>query len=231
MNIEGTYTLEASSRDVWNYLMDQRVLQTAIQGVGVEHVPTLEAADEDSYDIALHVGLTPLAGLYRGKVTVTERHYPSFYRLTFEGEGGEHTVKGEGSVSLHERGDHTIVDYEGTLHLSTLGEPLPAPVVKGAAKLLLQQFFTSLAEQLAAAGGSLTVAVKPDRGKIVLLGRPRRGGEGLPRPALLGTVVRRLGLGAGNPVAEAQWADRIKRVGILLGLLLLVWIGSRVPRK
>jgi hypothetical protein len=38
-------------------------------------------------------------------------------------------------------------------------------------------------------------------------------------------------LGAGDPVAEVLWVNRLRRTGILLGLLLLVWIGSRIPRK
>lgn len=87
--------------------------------------------------------------------------------------------------------------------------------------MLIQQFFTSLADRLSATARTPAVTA---RGKIVLL-------PALPQPTLLRTAVRRLGLGAGDPVAEAQWADRIKRGGIVLGLLLLVWIGSRIVPK
>lgn len=216
MDIEGTYTLQAPPQDVWSCLMDQQTLQHVIPGA-----ERLEALGEDTYDIAMHIGSSPLAGFYHGHVTVTERQYPSSYHLTIECEGSQRTINGEGSIHLNEHGENTIIAYRGTLHLSKLAMPLPIPVIKGAAKMLIQQFFTSLADRLSATARTPAVTA---RGKIVLL-------PALPQPTLLRTAVRRLGLGAGDPVAEAQWADRIKRGGIVLGLLLLVWIGSRIVPK
>jgi len=219
MNIEGTYTLQASLKDVWNCMMDQQALQIAVPGV-----ERIEVAGADTFTIALRVSLTPLMDISHGRITVSERHYPTFYRLKIEGEGDQHTINGEGSVFLSEHGENTVVAYEGTLHLSESRTPLPLPVVKGAAKLLVQQFFTSLSDQLNTTESVSAVTLRPDHGKIVLL-------PVLPQQTMLGKMVRRLGLGAGDPVAEEQWANRIKLGAIVLGLLLLVWVGSRIPRR
>jgi carbon monoxide dehydrogenase subunit G len=219
MNIEGTCTLQAPSKDVWNCLMDQQSLQIAIPGV-----ERVEKADEDSFAVAMRVGLAPLRGTYHGRVTVTERRYPSFYRVTVEGKDDQHTIKAEVSVNLNEHGEHTVVAYEGTLHLSKSGTPLPAQMVKGAAKLLIQQFFTSLSKQLSAKLHADAITVEADRGKIVLL-------PALPQTTLLGTMVRRLRLGAGNPAAEDKWVGGIRLSGIVLGVLLLAWIGSRIRQR
>lgn len=219
MDIEGTYTLQATPQEVWNCLMDQQMLLHTIPGV-----ERIEALGEDTYAIAMHIGSTPLTGFYQGHVTVTERQYPYTYHLTIEGEGSQRAIDGEGSVQLNEHGENTVVAYKGTLHLGKLGTPLPVPLVKGTTKLLIQQFFTSLADKLPAKAHTPAATAGQARGKIVLL-------PALPQPTLLRMVVRRLGLGAGDPAAEAQWANLLKVVGIVLGLLLLVWIGSRISRR
>jgi len=223
MEIEGTYTLQASPQDVWSCLMDQQALQHAIPGA-----ERLEALGEDTYDIAMHIGSSPLAGFYHGHVTVTERQYPSSYHLTIECEGSQRTINGEGSIHLNERGENTIIAYKGTLHLSKLATPLPIPVIKGAAKMLIQQFFTSLADGLSVTAHTPAVTA---RGKIVLL-------RDLPEPTLrhlpprqMATILRWLGLSTDDPVARAQWVSLLKLAAIALGLLLLVWIASRISRR
>jgi len=223
MDIEGTYTLQASPQDVWSCLMDQQTLQHAIPGA-----ERLEALGEDTYDIAMHIGSSPLAGFYHGHVTVTERQYPSSYHLTIECEGSQRTINGEGSIHLNEHGENTIIAYKGTLHLSKLATPLPIPVIKGAAKMLIQQFFTSLADGLSATARTPAVTA---HGKIVLLPAfPKPTLRHLP-PRQRATIMRWLGLGTDGPVARAQWASLLRRAAIVLGLLLLVWIGSRIPRR
>jgi uncharacterized protein len=223
MDIEGTYTLQASPQDVWSCLMDQQTLQHVIPGA-----ERLEALGEDTYAIAMHIGSSPLAGFYHGHVTVTERQYPSSYHLTIECEGGQRTINGEGSVHLNERGENTIIAYKGPLHLSKLAAPLPIPVIKGTAKMLIQQFFTSLADRLSASARTSAVTA---RGKIVLL-------PALPKPTLrhlpprqMATIVRWLGLGTDDPAARAQWVSLLRLAAIALGLLLLVWIASKISRR
>jgi len=232
MNIEGTYTLQAPPKDVWNCLMDQQSLQIAFPGV-----ERVELADEDTYALTMRVELTPFMGIYHGYVTVTERRYPSFYHIKVEGKSDQHAINAEVSVHLNEHREHTIVAYEGTLHISKSETRLPAQMVKGAAKLLIEQFFTSLSEQLSATAHTIAVTVRADRGKIVLLRPP----VGMPlagtrvyrplQPTLLGGLVQRLGLGADDPIAEAKWVDRIRLGGIVLGMLLLAWVGSRIWRR
>ena len=231
MDIEGTYTLQASPEDVWQCLMDQQVLRRAIPGV-----EQLELIGENKYNIMLHIRQTPLIGTYHGHATVTEQHYPYYYNIAIEGEGVPGTISGEGVVHLNERDENTVVAYKGTLNIGKLGTLLPPPLVKGTAKLLLQQFFTALAEHLRTLPTlSSTVEVaEPDRdratfrqfeGHIAILSA---NAEPI---TLLHNLVHELKLGGGDPTLEEQWVNRIRRVGMVFGLLLLVWIGTRLPRK
>jgi len=136
---------------------------------------------------------------------------------------------------LSSQGENTIIAYKGKLNLGKLGTSLPTPVIRGAAKLLIQQFFTALADQLRAANPIPVAATGEHVRGITTLEQP--GGKivilpASPHSTFLATIVRRVGLGAGDPAAEALWVNRLKRTGLLLGLLLLVWIGTRiVPRK
>jgi carbon monoxide dehydrogenase subunit G len=229
MDIEGTYTLHGPPEEIWGYLKDQQVLQRTIPGI-----ERIEALNEERYAVAIHVGPTPLTGSYQGQITVTERHHPYYYRIAIEGEGQQSSINGVGDIHLSSQGENTIVSYKGKLNLGKIAATLPTPVVRGAAKLLIQQFFSALADHLRTANPTPAVAIGEHVRGITTLEQP--GGKivilpASPRSTFLETIVRRLGLGAGDPAAEALWVNRLRRTGVLLGLLLLVWIGTRIPRK
>jgi carbon monoxide dehydrogenase subunit G len=237
MDIEGTYTLQASPEDVWKCLMDQQVLRRAIPGV-----EQLELIGENKYDITLHIKQTPLIGTYHGQATVTEQHYPYYYNIAIEGEGGPGTISGEGVVHLNCRDENTVVAYKGTLNIGKLGTLLPPPLVKGTAKLLLQQFFTALAEHLRTLPRPVSTIEVPEHNQESQESQERATLRQLEEQIailaanaeptkLLHTLVHELKLGGGDPILEEQWVNRIRRIGFVFGLLLLVWIGTRLPRR
>lgn len=237
MDIEGTYTLQAPQEDVWHCLMDAQALRRAIPGV-----ERLEVLGEYKHGITLDIRQSPLVGAYRGQVTVMERHYPSDYRIAFEGEGRQSTISGQGVVQLHTHGENTIVSYKGTVNLGKLATLLPASVVKGATKLLIQQFFLALADQLrvihpvsvieAASGDS---SIGESDNKLVAQTNVRNGedyrAEAVAPSMFIHRVVRRLGIGEGDLEQELLWVLRVRRYGVIAGLLFLVWVGTRLPRR
>ncbi len=228
MDIEGTYTLQALPEDVWNCLMDRQALRQAIPGV--EH---LEALGENKYAITLHIGHAPLVGLYSGHVTITDQQYPYYYSLSIEGEGRQSRMHGEGIVHLSGRGENTIVAYKGSLNIGKLEPLLPLPVVKGTARLLIQQFFTSLADQLRTMKHPETV-IPGESNQLSVAGISRAAtivSSSATSPTLLQVLVHRLGLGAGDPAQEAIWVTRLRRISIGVMLVLLFWVGTKLPRR
>ncbi len=234
MNIEGRYTLQAPPEDVWSCLMDQQVLSRIIPGV-----ERLELIDDNTYSLVIHIKHAPLMGTYQGRATISEQQYPYHYQIAVQGEGRHSGVSGVGHVSLSERDNKTVVAYKGTVTLGKLGTLLPGSAAKGAAKLLIQQFFTALAEQLRTTTHALVGPVQQAEGlmitrqpggTIVVMPPPvtteRREKSGFVR-----TIVRWLALGGDDPVQQAQWERRLQRFGAISGLLLLVWIGTRLPRR
>lgn len=230
MDIEGTYTLQSSQEDVWHCLMDAQLLRRAIPGV-----KRLEVLDEYKHSITLDIRQTPLVGAYRGQVMVTERHYPTDYSIMFEGEGRQSTISGQGFIQLHASGENTIVSYKGTVNLGKLATLLPAPVVKGAAKLLIQQFFLSLADQLRVMHPVSVVEAGSGSAGSVGMGSEDSShteADTLAAPVtFVHRIVRLLGIGEGDFEQELVWVQRVRRYGVIAGLLFLVWVGTRLPRR
>ena len=222
MNIEGTYTLQATAAEVWRSLLDQQVLRRTIPGI-----ESLELLDGHKYDITLRIKHTPLNDSYHGQITVTEQHYPSSYRLVFAGEGRQATFNGGAEIQLGADSEHTIVSYNITLTISKSSVLLPPSLVKGMVKLLIQQFFTALADYLRTLQPSASTPVTPDVPQNV---SPSKQAAPTQSP-LLYTIVHFLRLGHGDPLLEEHWVNRVRRVSIISGLLLLVWVGTRLPGK
>src|SRR5206468_3712091 len=71
-------------------------------------------------------------------------------RIIISSEGRQNTLKGSGVIRLSRNEDTTVLVYNGTLEFGRLGTRLPSLVARGAAKMLLQQFFSALADQVRA---------------------------------------------------------------------------------
>jgi hypothetical protein len=215
-------------------MTDQQLLLRTIPGI-----ERLEPLDKDTYAFSMHIKQAPLRGSYDGHITITEQQPPYHCRIVIEGNGRQGTINGSGVVHLNGRDETTIVAYQGGLNIGKLGTFLPPALMKGAAKLLVQQFFTGLADQLHGEALSPDIAspqlegasvVKQPEENIVIL--PQQLGVKASKVITLSyLLVRQLKLGAGDPAREAVWANRIGRIGMISGLLVLVWIGTRLPRR
>jgi uncharacterized protein len=229
MEIEGTYTLQASPEEVWNSLMDQRTLEHTIPGI-----QRLETLGDHTYAFDIYVKQTPLKGQYTGQVRVIEQDFPSAYRFTLEGEGQQSKIHGEWTVNLTELNENTVVAYKGTLHFGKISTLLPMPMIKGTIKVFIQQFFAALADQLRTTYPIYSRATETIDEMVVL--EEVQNEETIviasaDRPALLHIVVQQLGLGKGDPLLEEQWVTRLRRMSLVAVLLLLVWVGTRLPGR
>ncbi len=233
MNIEGTYTLQAAEVEVWRHLMEHEMLRATIPGV-----ESVERVDEGVYDITLTIHYASLKGSYRGRLTFSEQHYPYHYRLTLEREGG--AFSGSSSVNLSAHGDTTIVAYKGTLTTSKSGIKLPQSMVKGAVKLFIQQYFLALAEHLQSEqhiqgmtngeAGYNGFVRQPESSPELAMAQ-EYGEQDAVHPTIYSRIVSLFRLGAGNSERQVEWEQRLRRISTVSGLLFLVWLGTRLPRR
>jgi len=200
MDIEGKYTLQASPEVVWIHLMDLQTLQRTIPGI-----VGLERPGEDIYAFTLHVKHAPLRGSFSGYAVATELEYPFSYQMRAEGEGIPGKFHAEWTITLTAHDENTIVAYQSSLHYSKANALLPNPLIKGTIKVLIQHFFTALAEHLRSTSYSY-LATSEDTGtqlEVSQIYNDHRTASTYPdQPIFLHTIVRRLGLGDKDPLLE-----------------------------
>jgi carbon monoxide dehydrogenase subunit G len=253
MDIEGTYTLQAPVEEVWQCLIDLQALQHTMPGLErLEHTGNL------TYAFTLRIKQAPLRGVYQGKVTVFGTRYPDPYPahgFSIDGDGQPIPFQGIWDILLSQQQENTIVAYRGSFNPGKMSALLPPALVKGAVKILIQQFFANVAEQLRTTPEQISLIPGSDASEareryieesdgwveeygreagghtIVAFQEPLDGGAGVAAPTFTHRLVRLVGLGHHDPVLEEQWEARFKRFGAFSILLLLVWIGTRLPRR
>jgi carbon monoxide dehydrogenase subunit G len=249
MHIEGTYTLPAPPKYVWHGMRDQQMLLRAMPGM-----KQIEALDEYTFAISLTMSQEPFIGNYQSKLTISEQQFPHHYRIAIQGTNEHRQFRGEVSIHLQDRDESTIVSYSGTLHLDSSGEGISTNLARGAAKLLIQQFFSALNDQLqvnkaldddfaavieyydpygiAGMKSENGVILKEDMSKHVAT-TPLQSPSMITTSEQRGvfyTLVHLLGLGHGEPEQEQIWTRRLRRTGTIASLVFLVWLGTRLPR-
>lgn len=231
MEIDGTYTLQAPAEEVWRCLMEQQTIQRSIPGL-----ERLTQVDERTYSFTLQMRYAPLRGSYTGRITILEPQYSTSCHLKVEGEGQSNQFRGECDLQLITQNANTVISYRGTIQLGRGSNPISAPLIRGAVKVLLQQFFTALADQLRSEReGPVYVTTLEEIYEMPFmeeqLSEHLMLAKSSPPGNLLHRAVRFLGLGQHDPLREEQWVQRIRQVGIVVVLLLLVWVGTRLPRR
>jgi carbon monoxide dehydrogenase subunit G len=224
MNIEGSYTLQAGPEEIWSLLTNVEMIQQALPGV-----EQLERVEQDLYSLVMRISQAPLQGTYAGRVKITERQYPSYLCFVIEELGEQDSLSGIGGIYLQKQEQNTIVTYKGTLHISKQHGRVAPNVLKGATKLLIQQSFAQLSEK----------SRESSNGNDGERGHHKNGSTlVLPKLAAITTrktlwpgIAHQLHLGSNDPVQEEIWGKRVRRAGSAAGLLLLIWVGTRLPRK
>lgn len=227
MDIDGTYTLQASPEVVWGLLMDLHTLQRTIEGM-----ERLERTGEDTYAFTLRVKHAPLRGAYSGNAVVTKMDYPYSYHMSAEGEGVTGTFQAEWNITLTAVDENTVVAYRGRLHFSNTNAHLSVSLIKGIVKVLIQQFFTALAEHLRSDSYVYQQDAEDRITQVSHIQNGLRESSTTPdKSSLLYILVRQLRLGDNDPLLEQQWVNRLRRVGFVSMLLFFVWVGTRLPRR
>lgn len=249
MNIEGTYTFQAPIEQVWQTLLDPEVLAKSLPGI-----ENMKTTGPDSYEATMHVGVAAVQGTYSGKVVILDKQEPSHYRLQAEGNGTRGFVKAEGTVDLAQQNGNTIASYKGAAQLGGAIAGVGMRVLPGVAKMMINQFFGTIAEELRAqqqpaiaqtapAAARATAAATrttraPAAATSAASGQPMAASPVIARPAMqipdqLIQVVRALKLSDGSQEDEQRWAQRLVfgSLGLLLGTFLLGFLFGRGARR
>ncbi len=148
MHLDGTHTLAAPIKAIWDALLDPEILAKITPGV-----KRLEPTGEDQYDAIFEVKIGPVSGAFKGKMEVTDKVDLESFKLAMKMNGKIGNVAATGTLGLKELGESsTEVNFGGDAKLSGTIARTGQRVITGVANKMTQQFFESLEEELAARG-------------------------------------------------------------------------------
>jgi carbon monoxide dehydrogenase subunit G len=254
MNIEGTYTFQAPIEQVWNALLNREILEKALPGI-----ENMRETAPDTYKATMHVGVAAVKGTYSGKVSISDKQAPNRYRLHAEGSGTRGFVNGDGTIELAQQNGTTVATYKGEAQLGGAIAGVGMRVLPGVAKMMINQFFGTIAEELhsqqtpkvpTAAAEHLEAPpeMEPTPAGAAASGAPAPQAAARTTTTPRGTItllpsrqsgdllihlVRSLKLSDGSAEDEQRWAQRLLlgALGTVLGLIFFGFLLGRSSRR
>jgi uncharacterized protein len=146
MKLEGSYEVKAPRDKVWSAFLDPETLRKAIPGC-----EKLEMIGPDEYKATLKIGVAAVKGTFEGKVRLLDKKPSDSYRLAAEGSGGPGFVRADTLISLADIDGGTRVTYSADVQVGGLIAGVGQRMLGGVSKMMADQFFNRMSEQLSTA--------------------------------------------------------------------------------
>ena len=161
MKVAGEYVFNGPREEVWELVRDPEVLATALPGT-----QSLNQVSENEYEGEMNVRVGPVAGVFSGRVAISDEVQPESYTLTVEGRGSPGFAKGTGHVQLIDQGDGTtLMKYEGEVQIggkvASVGQRLLDTASKSVIRQGLEALNKALEARVAKSEGQEEVEYKP----------------------------------------------------------------------
>jgi carbon monoxide dehydrogenase subunit G len=206
VKIEGEYLFDGPQEEVWKIVRDPEVLATALPGT-----KSLDKVGENEYAGEMNVRIGPVAGLFSGRLVISQEVPPESCTLTVEGRGGPGFMSGTGDVTLIDQGDGTtLLKYEGEVQiggrLASVGQRLLDTASKSMIRQGLEALNVALQARLAAASeGEEVDYVPPSESAFAAAVAKDMAGEVLSSSRLVWIVIAAL---------------------VILAIILAIWISA-----
>jgi carbon monoxide dehydrogenase subunit G len=140
VKIEGEYLFNGPRDDVWEIIRDPEVLATALPGT-----KSLDKVGENEYVGEMNVRVGPVAGLFSGRLIVSNEVPPTSLTLTVDGRGTPGFLNGAGNVVLNDPGDGTtLMKYDGDVQVGGKLASVGQRLLDTASKSMIRQGLEAL---------------------------------------------------------------------------------------
>lgn len=161
MKLEGEYVFNGPREDVWELVRDPDVLATALPGT-----QSLDQVGENEYEGVMDVRIGPIAGVFSGRIVVSDEVPPETCTLTVDGKGKPGFINGTGYINLIDQGDGTtLMKYDGEIRiggrLASVGQRLLDTTSKSMIRQGLETLNKALQARIAIKTGGEEVEYKP----------------------------------------------------------------------
>lgn len=146
MKLQGEHVFDGPREEVWKLVRDPDVLATALPGT-----QSLDQINENEYEGEMHVRVGPVAGVFAGRVAISDQVPPKSYTLTVDGKGRPGFARGTGHVQLIDQGDDgTLMKYEGELQIGGRIASVGQRLIDTASRSMIRQGLEALNKALEA---------------------------------------------------------------------------------
>ncbi len=143
MKVQGRYDVDSPRDSVWRGLLSPETLAGCIPGC-----EAFEETGPNRYRVVMKVGVGAVRGTYSGEVWLSEIDEPSSFKMTVAAQGRGGSVRGEGLLSLAERGAGTALTAEGDAQVTGVVARVGQRLLGGVSKTLMDRFFGCLKGKL-----------------------------------------------------------------------------------
>lgn len=139
MRLKGSYRFAAPIARVWGALMNPQVIACLLPGA-----ERLEPVGDNVYEAEMRLGIGPISGRYKARITLSEIDPPNHYRLRIQAQGPQGAVDANGTIDLTAQEDGTVMHYEGEAVVTGLLMSMGARLLEPVAQTLIQQGLKAL---------------------------------------------------------------------------------------
>lgn len=143
MIIQGKYLIAAPTGEVWNLLMDAKVLERITPGIS-----ELQPIDDDIYRAISNVKIGPVKARFEGQLEIKDKIENSMATLVMDQKSKIGNVSAEIKLQLNDLDGSTEIDYKGEAKLSGKLAMMGQRILGGVINSLSKQFFESLNSEI-----------------------------------------------------------------------------------
>ncbi len=143
MRIAGSYSLPFDQETAYRSLQDPLILARCVPGCDA-----LEKISDDEYSMNMQVDVAGFAGLFSGKIKVTEAQPPRSFKILVEGGVMFGDLKGEGAMHLTPAVGETELIYDGDVLVGGAIAALGQRMIDASAKTMIRKFFERFCEEV-----------------------------------------------------------------------------------
>jgi carbon monoxide dehydrogenase subunit G len=145
MKVEGEHTFKSTPQQVWDLFRDTGVMAAALPGT-----QSMELVADNEYEAVMNVRVGPVAGVFSGKLVISNEKYPESYTMTVEGRGKPGFMKGTGDIILIDQGEgETLMKYTGEVQIGGKLAGVGQRLIDTVSKSIINQAFETLDRDLA----------------------------------------------------------------------------------
>ncbi len=192
MKVAGDYSFEAPREELWEALLDPKVLAATMPGC-----EKLELIGENQYEGELNIKVGPVQGKFRGKIQLEQIDPPNGYTMQLDGRGAPGFVKATARIQLEADGEKTRLAYDGDAQVGGRIASVGQRLLDSSAKAIIKQSLEGLNEALKArstadASGEAVPEPEiraPSQAEFAAKIAKEVAKDLIPRPVLIGGAV------------------------------------------